>query len=133
MYFHLEQCLAFSMHSINIRCCYITTVRVAPPPLAPTPPQSLSPTPSPPSPPPLQPLLTSPLCVFSGISGIQLFATCQTVARQAPLSMGFSGQEYWSRLPFPLPRDLPNPGIQPASPALAAGFFTSEPPGKHVC
>ena len=46
--------------------------------------------------------------------------------------MGFSRQEYWSGLPFPLPRDLPNPGIKlasPGSPALAGGFFTTEPPG----
>ena len=51
-----------------------------------------------------------------------------TVTHQAPLSMGFSRQEYWSRLPFPLPGDLPDPGIQPASPTLADGFFTAEPP-----
>ena len=43
-----------------------------------------------------------------------------TVARQAPLSMEFSRQEYWSGLPFPSPRDLPNPGIEPRSPALQA-------------
>ena len=48
-----------------------------------------------------------------------------TVACQAPLSMGFSGQEYWSGLPCPSPGDLPNPGIEPASPALAGGFFTT--------
>ena len=53
-----------------------------------------------------------------------------TVARQAPLSMGFSRQEHWSRLPFPSPGDLPDPLIVPASPALAGGFFTAEPPGK---
>ena len=56
-----------------------------------------------------------------------------TVAHQAPLSMGFSRQEYWSGLPFPAPGDLPSPGIQPTSllsPALASGFFTTEPPGK---
>ena len=55
-----------------------------------------------------------------------------TVACQAPLSMGFSRQEYWSRLPFLPPGDLPNPGMEPessASPALAGGFFTTEPPG----
>ncbi|ELR58856.1 hypothetical protein M91_15770, partial [Bos mutus] len=47
---------------------------------------------------------------------------------QAPLSMGFSRQEYWNRFPFPTPGDLPNPGIKPsslASPALASGFFTT--------
>ena len=51
-----------------------------------------------------------------------------TIASQAPLSMGFSRQEYWSGLPFPTPRDLPNPGIEPASlmsSALAGGFFTT--------
>ena len=50
-----------------------------------------------------------------------------TVAHQAPLSMGFSRQEYWSGLPFPSPGDLPNPGIEPRSPALQAGALTSEP------
>ena len=53
-----------------------------------------------------------------------------TVACQAPLSMGFSRQEYWSRLPCPPRGDLPNPGIEPRSPALPGGFFTSKPPGK---
>ena len=56
-----------------------------------------------------------------------------TVAHQAPLSMGFSGQEYWTWLPSPFPRDLPNPGIKPptlVSPALAGKFFTIVPPGK---
>ena len=53
-----------------------------------------------------------------------------TVARQAPLSMGFSRQEHWSALPFPSPADLPDPGIEPERPALAGGFFTTEPPGK---
>ena len=57
-------------------------------------------------------------------------ATPWTVARQAPLSMGFSRQEYWSVLPFPSPGDLPNPGIEPMSPALAGKFFTTEPPGN---
>ena len=52
-----------------------------------------------------------------------------TIAHQAPLSMEFSRQEYWSVLTFPTPRDLPNPGIEPGSPALAGGFFTTEPPG----
>ena len=47
---------------------------------------------------------------------------------QAPLSMGFPRQEYWSGLPFPCPRDLPNPGVEPESPALTGGFFTAEPP-----
>ena len=46
--------------------------------------------------------------------------------------MGFSKQEYWSGLPFPSPGDLPDPGIEPRSPALQADALTSEPPGKHV-
>ena len=53
-----------------------------------------------------------------------------TVAHQAPLCMGFSRQEYWSGLPFLPPADLPHPGIEPMSPALAGVFFTAEPPGK---
>ena len=57
------------------------------------------------------------------------FETPWTVACQAPLSMGFSRQEYGSGLPFPSPGDLPNPGIEPASPALAGGFLTLAPPG----
>ena len=55
-----------------------------------------------------------------------------TVAHQAPLSMGFSRQENWSGLPFPSPGDLPDPGIEPVSPALAGGFFTTETPGKPM-
>ena len=53
-----------------------------------------------------------------------------TIARQAPLSMEFSRQEYWSGLPFPSPGDLPDPGIKPGSPALWADSLTSEPLGK---
>jgi len=56
-----------------------------------------------------------------------------TVACQAPLPMEFSRQEYWSRVPLPIPGDLPYPEIKPASlesPALAGGFFTTEPSGK---
>ena len=64
------------------------------------------------------------------LSRVQLFATPWTVAHQAPLTMEFSRQEYWSGLPFPTPGDLPNPGINPESPALAGGFFTAVPPGK---
>ena len=55
-----------------------------------------------------------------------------TVAHQAPLSMGFPRQEYWNRLPFSSPGDLPNPGIELTSPALAGRFFTTEPPGKPI-
>ena len=58
------------------------------------------------------------------------FVVPWTVAHQAPLSMGFSRQEYWSGLPFPSPGDLPHLGIKPRSLALAGGFFTAEQPGK---
>ena len=65
-----------------------------------------------------------------------LFATPYTVTHQAPLSMRFCRQEYWNRLPFPSPGDLPDPGIEPASPASpalhASGFFTREPP-QIIC
>ena len=64
------------------------------------------------------------------LSRVQLFATPWTVACQATLSTGFSRQEHWSGLPCPPPGDLPDPGIEPASPALAGRFFTTEPPGK---
>ena len=57
-------------------------------------------------------------------------ATLWTIAHQAPLSVGFSRQEYWSELPFPSPGDLPSPGVEPMSPALAGRVFTTEPPGK---
>ena len=67
------------------------------------------------------------VCMLSCFSPVRLFVTPWTVARQAPLSMGFSGQEYWSGLPFPSPGDLPNPGIEPRSPALAGRFFTTSP------
>ena len=63
-------------------------------------------------------------------SRVRLFATPWTVAPQAPLSMGFFRQEYWSGLPFPSPGDLPEPGIKPRSPSFEAGALTSEPPGK---
>ena len=62
------------------------------------------------------------------LSHVLLFVTPWTVAHQAPLSMGFSRQQYRSRLPFPSPGNLPNPGIKPVpleSPALASGFFTT--------
>ena len=61
------------------------------------------------------------------------FVTPWAMAHQALLSMEFYRQEYWSGLPFPSPGDLPDPGTEPASlvsPALAGGFFTTEPPGK---
>ena len=65
-------------------------------------------------------------------SCIRLFATPWTVARQTPLSLGFSRQEYQSGLPFPIPGGLPNPGVEPRSPALADGFFSTLPPGKPL-
>ena len=55
-----------------------------------------------------------------------------TVARQAPLSMGFSRQEHWSGYPFPSPGDLPDPVLEPSSPELAGGPFTTEPPGNSI-
>ena len=67
-------------------------------------------------------------CVVSHISCVQLCATLWTVACQAPLSMGFSRQEYWSGLSCPPSEDLSNPGIQPAFlkfPTLAKGVFTT--------
>ena len=54
------------------------------------------------------------------------------VALQAPLTMGFPRQEYWNGLPFPSLGDLPNPGTEPESPALAGGFFTTESSRKPV-
>ena len=61
------------------------------------------------------------------LSRVRLFSTPQTVAYKAPLSTGFSRQEYWSGLPFPSPRHLSNPRVEPTSPAVAGGFFTTEP------
>ena len=61
---------------------------------------------------------------------VQLFVTPWSVAHQAPLSMGFSRQEYWSGLPCPPPGGLPNLGIEPMSTALQADSFTTEPLGK---
>ena len=67
---------------------------------------------------------------MKSLSRVRLFATPWTVAHQAPPSMGFSRQEYWSGLPFPSPGDLPDAGIEPRSPAFQADTLTSEPPGK---
>ena len=64
------------------------------------------------------------------LSHVRFFAIPWTVVYQASLSMGFSRQEYWSGLPFPSPGDLPDPGIEPRSPALQADALPSEPPGK---
>ena len=65
------------------------------------------------------------------LSCVLLFATPWTVAHQAPLSMEFSRQEYWSGFPLPAAGELPNPGIEPtalASPKIAGRFFTTTPP-----
>ena len=67
---------------------------------------------------------------MKSLSRVRLFATPWTVAYQAPLSVGFSRQECWSGLPFPSPGDLPDPEIEPGSPALQADALPSEPPGK---
>ena len=55
------------------------------------------------------------------------FVMLWTIAHQTPLSMGFPRQEYWSGFPFPSPGNLPDPGMEPTSPALAGGFYTAEP------
>ena len=72
------------------------------------------------------------MSVVKSLRLVRLFATPWTIAHQAPPSMGLSRQEYWSGLPFPSPGDLPDPGIEPRSPALQADALTSEPPGKQV-
>ena len=69
---------------------------------------------------------------MKSLSCVRLFATPWTVAYQASPSLGFSRQEYWSGLPFPSLGDLPDPGIEPGSPALEADALTSEPPGKTI-
>ena len=103
------------------------------------------------------------VCTFSRFSHVLLFATLRTITLHSPLpkgfsrqaqlcptlcdtldysppgssvSMGFAKQGYWNRLPFPTPGDLPDPGIEtasPASPAMISGFFTTEPPGQPLC
>ena len=78
--------------------------------------------------------LKFPWSESKNVSHIQLFATPWTVACQAPLSMEFSRQLYWSGLPFTSPGVLPQPGIEPRSPAWQADFFfflPSEPPGSY--
>ena len=75
-------------------------------------------------------LFTDRFAMLSCFSHVQLCATPWTVARQAPLCIGFSRQEYWSGQPFPSPEDLPNPGIKPRSPALQADFLSAKPQGK---
>ena len=73
------------------------------------------------------------LSEWDSLSCLGLFATPWTVACQAPPSMEFSRQEYWSALPFPSPWYLPNPGIEPGSPTLQAVSLPSELPGKLCC
>ena len=76
------------------------------------------------------------MCVYAHESKSEVTQSCPTlatpwtVAYQAAPSMGFSWQVYWSGLPFPFPRDLPDPGMEPGSPAFQADTLTSEPPGK---
>ena len=74
------------------------------------------------------------MCAYmlSRLSRVQLFLTPWTVALQAPLSMRFSRQEYWSGLPCPLPGDLPDPGFEPRSSALQVNSLLSESPGKYI-
>ena len=77
------------------------------------------------------------VCVLSRFSRVRLCAILWTVARQAPLSVGFSGQEYWSGLPFPPPADLSDAEIEPVSltsPELAGRFFTTRATWEaHKC
>ena len=69
-------------------------------------------------------------CAPSCFSRVRLCGTLRTTDHPAPLSMGFSRQQYWSGLPHPPPGHLPNPGIEPRSPALQMDSLQSEPPGK---
>ena len=70
-------------------------------------------------------------CGSGGVAKLcPTLATLWTVAHEALVSMGFPMWEYWCGLPFPSPGDLPDPGVEPTSPALAGGFFSIEPPGK---
>ena len=76
-------------------------------------------------------LLELNVCVYESENCSVVSSSLQPrEAQQAPLSMGFSRQEYWSGLPFPSPGDFPDPGIKPRSPALQADSLPSEPPGK---
>ena len=75
--------------------------------------------------------LYADVCMLS-LSVVSDSATPRTINCQASLSMGLSQQEHWSEWPFPPPGNLSKPGIKPASPVLACGFFTSEPPGKPL-
>ena len=79
---------------------------------------------------PIQPVHCTWGPVWSACSHVWLFVTPGAVVHQAPLSMGFSRQEYWNGLPFPSPGDLPHPGIEAGSSALKAVSLPSVPPGK---
>ena len=72
------------------------------------------------------------VCVLSCFSHVQLFVTLWSVTHHAPLSMGFSRQEYWNGFPCPPPGDLPSPGIEPRSPSSQAVSLPSEPLGKLI-
>ena len=78
----------------------------------------------------LTPFSTKGVCAACSV--VSNSATPWTVLCQAPLSMGFPRQAYWNRLPFPSPGDLPNPGTEPMSPALADGFFTTGATWKAI-
>ena len=75
-------------------------------------------------------LLGNPVCMCLIPSCVDSLRTHGPGACRAPLSMEFSRQKYWSGLPFPTPRDLPDPGIKPSSPALSGVFFAMVSPGK---
>ena len=77
-------------------------------------------------------MLVMVMVMVKSLSRVRLFATPWTVAYQAPPSIGFSRQEYWSGLPFSSPRDLPKPGIKLQSPTLEVDTLTSEPPEKPL-
>ena len=72
------------------------------------------------------------VCVSAVLSHVRLFVTPSTIARQAPLSMGFSRKEYWSGLPSPSPGDLPEPWVESTSAALVSRFFTTAPQGSPL-
>ena len=72
------------------------------------------------------------MLLFCCLSSAKFFCGLMDWSPPGPLSMGFPRQEYWSRLPFASPGDLPDPGIEPMSPALEGGFFTTEPPGRPI-
>ena len=77
-------------------------------------------------------LLFGYMCKLSHFSHVWLFETLWTIAQQAPLFMGFSRQEYWSGLPYPLPGDLPDSQIEPTSPALQVDSLPTQSPGKPI-